>query len=251
VTAAASPASAMKIELKYQISHGGIVYPSGVHDLPETLLNHFLAKFPWVAVTLTKIELKHPINHNGIEYPRGVHELTQGTAQMFLRTAPHAAVPVIERESARGVKGAVVSCLDRTDQAKSSDIKQTAETIDLKRIKNWQDLEISFLSEYRLQVRSGEVLNYAELGFADSRGGNGKPNSAWLLFRTLAESEGEIMIAKSDPKRSQVEKQVQQIRSRLRKHFGISGDPLPFTKDKTHVGYRAEFKISCSLSYQK
>ena len=240
----------MKIELKYEISDAGIVYPPGVHDVPESLVKHFVAKFPWAAVPLTKIELKHPIAHDGIEYPRGVHELTQGTAELFLRTAPHAAVPlVVEQESAHRVGRVYASSLDEGD-AKTSDTEQRAETVDPPRPKRWQDLEISFLSEYQLQVRKGEVLNYDELGFADRRGGNGKPNSAWLLFRRLAESEGQIMIARTDPKRSQLEKQVQQIRSKLRKHFGISGDPLPFTKDEARVGYRAEFKISCSRSYQ-
>jgi len=90
----------MKVELKYQISDAGIVYPPGVRDLPENLVKHLIAKFPWAVVPLTKIKLKHPIVHDGIEYPRGVHELTEGTAQLFLHTAPHAAVPFIEPPSA-------------------------------------------------------------------------------------------------------------------------------------------------------
>ncbi len=51
----------------------------------------------------------------------------------------------------------------------------------------WEDLEISFLSEERVQIMIGdqtETRNYGELGFMDKRGG--KPNQAWGLRRTLA-----------------------------------------------------------------
>src|SRR5262249_22937372 len=158
--------------------------------------------------------------------------------------------PFIEPKSPQ-VHQATVSSRDEMDQAKTSAKRQKAETIDRNRPTKWQDVELVLLSDYQLQVRNADVFNYAELGFADRRGGKEKPNSAWLLLRKLAESGGHIMIAGLDPKRSQVEKQVQQIRSNLRQHFGLSEDPLSFTKDEDHVGYHAKFKISCSPSYQK
>jgi hypothetical protein len=43
-----------------------------------------------------------------------------------------------------------------------------------------------------------------------------------------------------------VEKRIQEIRQKLRSHFGISADPLPYVKG---TGYRALFKIGCRRSF--
>jgi hypothetical protein len=112
----------------------------------------------------------------------------------------------------------------------------------------WETIEIVFLSDERVQICNGvnrETRNYAEFGFADGR--NENPNQAWIMLRALAEQEGVIQDGKKTgqpwPK---VEKQVQEIRKVLRKHFGISADPIPFVKD---VGYRACFKIGLGRSF--
>src|SRR5262249_31444996 len=111
---------------------------------------------------------------------------------------------------------------------------------------------ISFISEFRLQVQNGGSYNYDELDFADRRGQAHKPNSAWLTFRRLAESNGRILVETSDPKRARLEKEIEQIRKNLRKHIGISsGDPLPFIREGTQVGYRAEFQVCCAPSYYR
>lgn len=90
----------------------------------------------------------------------------------------------------------------------------------------WEAVEIVFLSDERVQIRNGansETRNYAEFGFADGR--NENPNQAWKMLRALA-AEGVIRNEKEAglpwPK---VEKQIQEIRKILRKHFGISADP--------------------------
>ena len=60
-------------------------------------------------------------------------------------------------------------------------------------VATWDVVEISFLSDERVQVRNGansETHNYAELGFADDR--NGKPNSAWLTLRDLQKGAGSL-----------------------------------------------------------
>lgn len=112
----------------------------------------------------------------------------------------------------------------------------------------WDTIEISFLSDERVQIRNGtddKTYNYAELGFVDSR--NGKPNQAWVTLRDLAEDRGRIAIAarrvSSWPK---VEKRVQEIRKALRNHFGITSDPFLFTDG---IGYQARFKIGLSPSF--
>jgi hypothetical protein len=115
------------------------------------------------------------------------------------------------------------------------------------KISAWEELEISFLSDERVQLTVGvhtETRNYAELGFDDGR--NHKPNSAWETLRSLAEQGGtlETSTASTWPK---VEKRIQEIRRVLRKHFAISADPLPFISGN---GYQACFSIHCSLSFR-
>jgi hypothetical protein len=111
----------------------------------------------------------------------------------------------------------------------------------------WQAVEISFLSDERVQIRCGtslKTLNYAEFGFADGR--NEKPNLPWATLRAMA-SEGVIRdTAKTGGSWPKIEKHIQEIRRVLREHFGIEEDPIPFVKD---VGYRACFKIGLSRSF--
>jgi hypothetical protein len=112
----------------------------------------------------------------------------------------------------------------------------------------WDAIEISFLSDERVQIRNGtdiETRNYAELGFEDSR--TGKPNQAWVTLRQLAVERGIIGPATTTrfawPK---VEKRIQEIRKVLRRHFGISSDPVPYVEG---TGYQACFKIGVSPSF--
>jgi hypothetical protein len=118
------------------------------------------------------------------------------------------------------------------------------------RVVDWPDIEISFLSDFMVQVRSGQQMqafNYADLGFRDKR--NGNPKRAWELLRFLAESNGMIRNEKHTqvPWRK-VEKGVQELRHFLREHFGIASDPLPFAEGN---GYRALFHIVRAPSYDR
>jgi hypothetical protein len=111
----------------------------------------------------------------------------------------------------------------------------------------WDTIEISFLSDERVQIRNGansETLNYAEFGFEDGR--SGKPNRAWEALRVLAARRGIIGDAAAVGKWPKFEKRVQEIRKVLRKHFLISADPIPFVEG---TGYQALFKISCRPSF--
>jgi len=112
----------------------------------------------------------------------------------------------------------------------------------------WDAIQISFLSDERVQIRNGansETRNYFEFGFADGR--SKKANQAWETLRVLAEEGGTIRdgakISRTWPK---VEKRMQEVRKVLRKHFGISADPIPFVKG---TGYQARFRIGCGPSF--
>jgi hypothetical protein len=94
--------------------------------------------------------------------------------------------------------------------------------------KNWDSIEILFLSDHRVQIcvngKRMEVLTYAEFGFEDGRSEN--PNKQWDLLRTLAEEQGAIREGKTVgepwPK---IEKRIQEMRKTLREYFGLAGAP--------------------------
>jgi hypothetical protein len=116
---------------------------------------------------------------------------------------------------------------------------------------SWEAIEISFLSDERVQIRNGtsiETRNYGEFGFADRRVGRGKPkpNRAWHVLREMAQQNGIIPDGAKIGDWRKVERRMQEIRKVLRKHFRNSGDPVPFVKN---TGYRACFKIGCSSSF--
>jgi hypothetical protein len=74
------------------------------------------------------------------------------------------------------------------------------------------------------------------------------PTKAWETLSKLAQTRGVIRNGTEAglpwPK---VEKRVQEIRRVLRKHFGVSSDPLPFVEG---LGYKARFKISRGPSFR-
>jgi len=113
----------------------------------------------------------------------------------------------------------------------------------------WEDIELRFLSERGLQImvngKAGKTMNYSELGFEDRRTSN--PNRAWILLLALPEFDGTIShVGQAERDWPKVERRMQEIRKLLRKHFGISEDPLPYIEG---TGYRARFKIARGLSY--
>jgi hypothetical protein len=115
-------------------------------------------------------------------------------------------------------------------------------------IRAWEDIEIEFLSDERLQVRVGgtiETCNYGEWGFVDRR--NGKPNHGWILLRHLAETGGTLKDAAALCKEwPAAEKDIQRVRQALRKRFLLDDNPLPFIPG---IGYQARFKIGCARSF--
>lgn len=112
---------------------------------------------------------------------------------------------------------------------------------------SWEHIEITFLSDERVQVVAGttrQTLNYAEFGFEDGR--NHVQNRAWATLQLLAQERGVIRkSAGLDRNWSMVEKRMQEIRAVFRTHFGLDSDPLPFIPG---TGYKALFKIRTSPS---
>jgi hypothetical protein len=112
--------------------------------------------------------------------------------------------------------------------------------------RDWGDIEISFLSDERVQITVGthtETRNYAEMGFASKL--NGKPVLAWETLRAMAQAGGFTRVASNGRKWADVEKRMQEIRKVLRQQFGLSADPLLFTRRRrdSDGGYRTKFKL--------
>jgi hypothetical protein len=111
----------------------------------------------------------------------------------------------------------------------------------------WEEVEIRFLSDNRVQVKAGvqsEPLTYAEFGFEDGR--SKTPTLAWRTLRCLAEAGGTIKRTENGRTGAKLEKRIQQIRTTLRKRFQLETDPIPFIKG---IGYQARFRINCGPSY--
>lgn len=111
---------------------------------------------------------------------------------------------------------------------------------------SWPEIEIVFLSDERVEICSGSVrktYNYAELGFEDRR--NGKPNGAWTMLRDMANNTGTIARPPAGRTRANAQKRIEEIRERLRCHFNIQTDPIPFNGNT----YQATFKISRRPSF--
>lgn len=113
---------------------------------------------------------------------------------------------------------------------------------------NWEHVEISFLSDERVQVkvREGmETWNYAEMGFEDRR--NGTPNQEWILLRELAVNKGVLTnSAKKAREFIRMEKRMERVRKGLRQFFKITSDPILRHPGE---GYRCRFKIECARSF--
>jgi hypothetical protein len=115
---------------------------------------------------------------------------------------------------------------------------------------DWEDVEISFISDERVNTMCGtetQTCNYAEMGFRDKR--SGKPNQAWVLLRAFAEAKGVMPEASRSGKEFlAVEKRFERLRQALKKHFQIDSDPI---LRGPVCSYRCRFKIGCGPSFEK
>lgn len=115
-------------------------------------------------------------------------------------------------------------------------------------VNDWRDVEITFLTSRRVQVRLGknrETQGFRDLGFADDRG-NG-PDLAWKLMSEIAHAGGTLKRNNQNDKQWELLViRVATIRQRLKHIYKIPADPLPYERG---VGYKASFKISCAPSF--
>jgi hypothetical protein len=112
--------------------------------------------------------------------------------------------------------------------------------------KSWQEIEIAFLSDERVEICFGttrQTHNYSELGFEDRR--NEKPNRAWVMLREIARQNGTMPRPSPGTHRAMVQKRIEEIREKLRGHFKIQTDPIPFNG----TTYEVSLKLSCRRSF--
>jgi hypothetical protein len=114
---------------------------------------------------------------------------------------------------------------------------------------SWSEIEIAFLSDERVEIcrdggKNRETRNYGELGFEDRR--NGKPNRAWVTLREIARKSGTMPRPSAGKNRAMIQKRIEEIREKLRSHFRIETDPIPFNANT----YQASFTIGCRPSLE-
>lgn len=116
---------------------------------------------------------------------------------------------------------------------------------------NWPDIQITFISDECVNMQVGQqvpqTLNYTEMGFEDGR--NDKPDQLWGMLRALAQACGVIPNKTRNSKDFvAMGKRMERLRRKLRTHFRIEADPIPLDAE---VGYRCQFSIGCSPSFEK
>ncbi len=113
--------------------------------------------------------------------------------------------------------------------------------------KSWQEIEIAFLSDHRVEISCGaterKAYNYSDLGFEDRR--SGKQNLAWTMLSLLAEKRGTMTEPPPGEKRAMAQKRIQELRRWLQAHFRIDTDPIPCNGGV----YQTSFKIGCRPSF--
>lgn len=114
--------------------------------------------------------------------------------------------------------------------------------------KGWDDIKIALIDDDNLRVAAPNYkqrFHFSQLGFADKRTPN-RPRETWCLLQVLARFNGELPSkGEHDPikpsMRNGLKKSVSVLRSVLCAAFGITDDPVPYTRNQ---GYRTRFRIS-------
>jgi len=155
-------------------------------------------------------------------------------------------------DNVRGLLGAFRGASEARGRVVGSDLSALAARLgkqspEEKKPLAWQEIEIAFLSDERVEIRSGDnsrtTYNYSELGFEDRR--NGKPSLAWAVLLELAKKSGEMRQQPAGSVRAKAQKRIEEIREKLRSHFNIEVDPIPFNGNT----YKASFKVCCRQSF--
>lgn len=92
----------------------------------------------------------------------------------------------------------------------------------------WGELTVEFVADEVLNVRfRGNTRRFEpeQLGMKDGR--NGRPSHQWDLLKIFASGGGAIQAAKTEQHEKFV-KQKQELSRKLRSHFGIQSEPIPY-----------------------
>jgi hypothetical protein len=114
-----------------------------------------------------------------------------------------------------------------------------------KKTLEWEDIEFSFIGDHDAEARIADTrarkVNYKEIaGFEDRR--TGKPSQLWAVLRVFGSLPDGTMPddARNGKEWEAIRKKIERTSKALRKHFGMTGDPLPYIRG---TGYRARIKI--------
>ncbi len=105
----------------------------------------------------------------------------------------------------------------------------------------WDEVKISFIDNENVSINiKGAIIrkHYAEMGFRNKK--TCKPVKSWVILRGFSEQE---CLTYAPSIKEKVEKNIQDLRKRLRACFGIQDDPIIFNH-----GYKPKFKVSKSES---
>jgi len=106
---------------------------------------------------------------------------------------------------------------------------------------SWRGITIEIIDDETLTIKKGREkairVNCSEIGLMNKT--KSRPNLQWTILIQLAEHQGLIPYRKwSFKDRKYIEKQISELRKRLKSFFKIDSDPIPFKKK---FGYQTEF----------
>lgn len=128
---------------------------------------------------------------------------------------------------------------------RANDNPSSAPTFPPKKAIEWEEIELTFLGDHGAGIQVAGSLsapvNYKEIaGFEDRR--TGRPNKCWAMLRVFATLTDGTMPddARTGKEWVAIKKTVERCSKILRKHFDMTGDPLPYIPG---TGYRARIKL--------
>lgn len=101
----------------------------------------------------------------------------------------------------------------------------------------WHEVEISFIDDVNVKISirgKTKRRNYVEMGFKNLR--TCKPVNSWYTFLKFREND---CLRYSQNVKSKTEKDIQDLRRRLKAYFGIQDNPIILEH-----GYKPKFKVS-------
>ncbi|MFA7327879.1 MAG: hypothetical protein WC081_00005 [Candidatus Ratteibacteria bacterium] len=115
----------------------------------------------------------------------------------------------------------------------------------------WDQLTFLFVSEDTVTISgAGESFSktFADIGFRNYRMNDNYPCDAWHMLMLFGKHKGEISwkgyVNAQTNSKTELKKQVSQIRRRLEENFNIAGDP--FEPSRKNKSYKTKFRVLIS-----